>query len=520
MASQFLTLDDLSGTLRTAANPYRLGLNETPACQNFYWLDRVGGRIQRLGSRAFNDTGLATAAFQGFFRFYPSGATAQFIAAINGKIHRGSTAAEMATPLTTAMSTTSAQTYFAAYNDTVYFCNGNSTDKLMSCTKTGDLSKDVASNNAAPYLLCMWANRLWLVTDDDLVQCSDLGAPTTFGTAACWNYTVGKNDNQNITAIVGYRNYLLIFKLTHIYVVTGVGPADFSLQVLTDSVGCDSPRSIIEINDVLYFHDAAGVHTLHGLTLDYRKDGSNTPLTDPVSDIMRDISSTYGPKVACGRFKNFLKISYQDPDQTGAYNNNELLIDAKTERIMCTCPGRNVGMYVTCDGSGDAGEIYYAASDTSGKIYRQEIGTNDGQAADGTGGVAVEAYWRSRPFSPSFPFIAHLLRAFVEAYTGGSEITVKVYSGTSDVAGCVDSEAIAFTGGGREYFVEADGSEPETLEWDEDFFAEVAWDVKEYVMTNASQGASVAIEVYHKAAGYRAEVRRIALELDKGEHTL
>lgn len=504
---------DFSGGLRTAANPYSLQPNEAQRSENVYWLDTLGGLAGVLGTKNLNDTALAEETFRGFHRYYPSGGEAQFLAAINGKIYRGTTGANL-TALSTPLSSSTDEVYFITINSVVYFCNGNNSDKLMSCTGSGDLIKNVASDSSNPYLLAYWKDRMWLGLVGDWVKCSEINAYTTFGTAACWSKLIGQNDNQEMTAFYPYKQYLLVFKRSRIYYITGYSPSTFEPQLLTAAVGCDSPRSIKEVGDVLVFHDANGYHTLQGLALDYRKDGTNRPLTHAVSDKMEAIPTAQRPFVATGIHRNYLKIAYNDPSLTGSYNNNIIEIDMDTERVMCTRPNVKARMFVTCNGEGDGGEVYFCKSDTSGIIQRIEVGSKYDVLSDGTGGDAIVQRWKSRPFPlEGFPFIHDAVRMWVEGYTGGSEITVNVYR--DSMSGVIDSCSKAFVGGSGKYFVEAGQTRPDDLEWDEDFFAEVAWDIKQFVFNKNAQGSSLCFEFYHDESGYRMYVRRAAVEIKK-----
>lgn len=506
--STFGRIEDFSGGMRSARNPYGLLLNEAVEIQNAYWVDKAGAFMQRSGYRALNDTLLAAAAFQGFHRYYKSG-TGYFVAAINGKIHRGTNAAGLATPLATGLATTSGQVYFVTMNNTVYFCDGDtSTDKLMSLTDTGDLSRNVASDGSAPLLVESWQNRLVLVLANDVLSISELGAPTTHGTTAGWTQSCYPNDNDSIVAIKGYGNYLFVFKRRHIYVVSGTGPRNYRIDILSTSIGCRAPRSIIEIEGVLYFGDATGMHTAHGLTLDYRRSGKKEPLTADVSDVWNNISSSMLSYVACGAHRANLWVAYCDSTKAGAYNQRVMVFDTTTERVhsIFTMP---CAMFVTCDGGTDGGELYHASSSTTGKIYRQNIGKNDAQVSDGTGGNLVECIWKSRPLPiDSFPFYADLCRLWLEAWTGGSAITVNIYVGNETTPSFTDS--VTFT-------AEADATWGDTaaadtdLVWDTSYWADIVYQVQDYAL-GVDAARSFTIEIKHSTSDHQLVLHRLGFE--------
>lgn len=518
-----IEIDDFAGGMVSAGSKYRLARNQTLSCKNMYWLDEVGALIGMYGTQSFNNTGLETADFQGFDRLYPTGNTAVFLAAINKILYRGSTSANIAPVLDVAANLNGAtgDLYFAFHNDIAYFCYGNSTDKMCSVGRTGDWSPDVASDNSDPYLITWWNDRMWIMETGDQLKGSEIRKPTIFGTPPGFDRAIGENDNQIATAIVGYRQYLLIFKKARIYVLTGNNPYEYNVQVLSKSVGCTSPRSIVEYEDRLYFWDDNGMHTLSGLTLDYRKDGRTRPLTWAVKNIVKSISATYRPKIASGIFRNFLKIAFKDPDIAGGYNNNQIVIDLETERVCCTTPGIAASMYVTQDGTGDAGELFHASSKGDGKIYQQEIGYNYEALENGTGGTAIPSLWLSRPLPPRPGMTIHdCIKILLEGFTGGSDMTVKIYVDTA--ANPVFTGTLIFTvadGTGKK-LVEQGETSDDDLEFDTDFLAEVTWGTGAIMPIASNATCSFQIEFSHEVLGHRPELRRAVVEHSETEQDI
>ena len=518
-----IELDDFAGGMVSAGSKYRLARNQTPLCKNMYWLDEVGALIGMYGTQAFNDTGLETADFQGFDRLYPTGNTAVFLAAINGKLYRGSDSSDIAV-VQEAGSDLAASTgdmYFAFHDDTAYFCYGNSTDDMCSVTRTGDFTSQVATDSSSPYLITWWNDRMWIVETGDVLKGSEIRKPTTFGTTAGFERAIGEKDNQIITAIVGYRQYLLIFKKSRIYVLTGNNPYEYNVQILSSSVGCVAPRSIVEYGDVLYFWDDKGMHTLRGLTLDYRMNGRTRPLTWPVKNIVNSISDTYRPSIASGIFRNFLKIAYKDPDIAGAYNNNQIVIDLETEQVCGTAPGVHAAMYVTQNGTGDAGELYHASSDGNGKIYRQEIGYNHRALEDGTGGTAIASSWLSRPLPPRPGMTGHdCIKVWLEGFTGGTDMTVKVYIDLNSPAVFTGTLTFTKVAGTGKKLVELGETSSDDLAFDTDTLAEVLWGIGGVFTNTTNSTCSFQVEFSHEVAGSRPELRRAVFEYSETEQDI
>lgn len=117
---------------------------------------------------------------------------------------------------------------------------------------------------------CSHKNRLWGLADDE--RTGWFSQPFDPGTAPGWNEqnTFRVDDTPNkLTGFASYLDKLIVFTAREIYVVYGDGPSlsglgsDLSIpQLISASIGCIDPRSIVEGEDGLYFQSLRGIEML------------------------------------------------------------------------------------------------------------------------------------------------------------------------------------------------------------------------------------------------------------------
>ena len=147
-------------------------------------------------------------------------------------------------------------------------------------------------------LLASFTNRLFAVgtgTDRNTLYASDILDPGTWKTIN--SIEVGGDDGEDITAIQPYYDFrLLVFKPTRIYSVN-VTPqyseggttyvqtgADWSVQILSEAVGCVAGRTVAQVNKDIFFLANDGIRSVSRSVAD---DFSAVGL--PVSEGVRDV---------------------------------------------------------------------------------------------------------------------------------------------------------------------------------------------------------------------------------------
>lgn len=140
-------------------------------------------------------------------------------------------------------------------------------------------------------------NQLILARNRDEVIISDvLDAETYDPLLKSFRANTGSNDQ--IVALHPYaEGQVLVFCRKSIYLATAVmaadgisiDPAQSSLQLLTNEVGCSARRSIATAGIYVYFLSDSGVYRLDN-QFDLKLRGNTKPLSDPIADLMADIN--------------------------------------------------------------------------------------------------------------------------------------------------------------------------------------------------------------------------------------
>lgn len=89
---------------------------------------------------------------------------------------------------------------------------------------------------------------------------SDLSNPRYFPTVNSIPFDTGKR--EGITAMVRYRDYVVVFTKTTIHILTGKSPQDFKKTLVNDQLGCIADRSAMQMDNYIVFLSHEGVHIL------------------------------------------------------------------------------------------------------------------------------------------------------------------------------------------------------------------------------------------------------------------
>lgn len=141
------------------------------------------------------------------------------------------------------------------YNDEfLFFCNdglrrwGGTADTLTAATGPTGM------RGGAEVL-----DYIFTYVNDDTIRYTDPGAPTTWPAAN--SFQVGIGDGQVITSIVAYKDRLVIFKNSSIYVLFLTGtPVNWQLKQLSSTVGATGVYAATVAEDYIYFIGREGVY--------------------------------------------------------------------------------------------------------------------------------------------------------------------------------------------------------------------------------------------------------------------
>jgi hypothetical protein len=140
-------------------------------------------------------------------------------------------------------------------------------------------------------------NQLLIARNRDEVLISDvLDAETYDPLLKSFRANAGSNDQ--IVALHPYaEGQVLVFCRKSIYLATvvmasdgiSIDPANSSLQLLTNEVGCCARRSIATAGIYVYFLSDSGVYRLDN-QFDLKLRGNTKPLSDPIANLLNDIN--------------------------------------------------------------------------------------------------------------------------------------------------------------------------------------------------------------------------------------
>ncbi len=139
--------------------------------------------------------------------------------------------------------------------------------------------------------------------------------------------TVGQNDGQKITGIKVFKNALVVFKEDSIYQFSFGSTGAPSLQLINGAVGCISPRSIVTVENDIFFMSRRGVFTIGnepGFAFDVLR---TNELSSRVRSDIKGIDGAYIQNVAAvytsDSNKNLVIFSYTP---SGSTTNSKALI--------------------------------------------------------------------------------------------------------------------------------------------------------------------------------------------------
>jgi len=155
-------------------------------------------------------------------------------------------------------------------------------------------------------LITSFTNRLFAVgtgTNRNTLYASDILDPGTWKTIN--SIEVGGDDGEDITAIQSYYDFrLIVFKPTRIYSVD-VTPqystngstyvntgADWTVQILSDTVGCVAGRTVAQVNKDIFFLSNDGIRSVsRSVADDFSAVG--VPVSEGVKDVIARINKNF-----------------------------------------------------------------------------------------------------------------------------------------------------------------------------------------------------------------------------------
>lgn len=334
---------------------------QTPDCQNVD-LSLKGKVTTRDGSLKINATAIATATGiygAGYFK-------SKHICAALTDLYQ-LTAGEFVSFQSSL--TSNAQTYFNEWNNYVGIVNGAETPMKWSgsqVTAIGGAPTEWTS--VKPNFICDHDNRWWTLTaSSSQLHWSVLDNGENWTTTDnAGKYSFSPNDGFTGTGIVSQQGGLVVFKQQGIYKVVGKTPITFSFPSLYKTVGCIAPRTIINIDNRIFFLARyRGDYAV--MVLD--DSGKLTHISKDITTTLNTIITTNANLASAGAYKEKYVLSFPI---TGGYKTVNVNYTDGTWEI-------DSGNSASCHYN--ASDSFYGGSFTAGTVNQIGTGTADNTTA-------------------------------------------------------------------------------------------------------------------------------------------
>lgn len=207
-------------------------------------------------------------------------------------------------------------------------------------------------------------------------------------TIATGNYVdISKDDGDKITGMGKWQDSLIVFKERSTYQFTFDATGVPTVKPINIGVGCVSHRSIVNVENDLFFLSRKGVYVL-GNEPNYMNTIRTNELSGRVSSEIAIITPSNLEE--CSAVYYDYKYMLSIPQGGTTYNNTVLVYD---RRYTCWSKwdGIRPNSFAVYVDPNNAEHVYFA-DDNSGTIWEMFVGLNDG-------GTAVSAQWTSKAFT-------------------------------------------------------------------------------------------------------------------------
>lgn len=310
----------------------------------------------------------------------------------------------------------------------LYTGNGTEVMREWNGTTWGD-----TTNGTKGYYPTYYNSRIW-VKDEENEDMLNFSGQFTFdnkvagdklgdfsdATSGWIRFKAGSG--AKINGLVTFKNALYVFLSDSIYRVSPSGGtvADtFTVELITNSVGCVSHRSIRQVEEDVYFAADDGVYSL-GDVANYTA-VRTTNKSGKVQRIFDNLGATQ-KSTLCGTYFNFKYYLFYT--LSGTTNNACMVYDIRYKAWQDWRNIRGVDSKVIT--LGNARRMFFIQG--SGEVQEMGVGTTD----DGT---KINSYWKSKSFDEQIPDVMKFYfdTSFLFGTLNGS-VTVSVIFDDTQVA--------------------------------------------------------------------------------------
>ncbi len=384
-----VNLTNFKGGLNNRDADNKIADNEAREIKNFDIVSD-GSLKKRAGSLKYNSSEIAGSnPVHSLYRYYQSVAASKEFLSISGStLYKGNDGTGVWSSVGSVTASTPAT--FLTWKDIAYLANGTVFNQYNGTT----MSVVSGSPKIGRYL-ALRKDRIYIAgipAEPNTLYFSDVDDATS--------WTIGSNfiqiredDGDIITGILSLREQLIIYKRNSIWSLHGftndpsAGTAFFLTQI-AEGVGCVSPQSLVEFNNIHYFLHRTGVYAFDGAN-SVKISGKIDPIIDGTAstDALRQ---DYMDVTVGTIHKEKYWLSYTA--LTELANKRVMVFDTRPDFNGWTLYHEplNIASFNNWGGGNDVGELYGGDSE-DGFVRQLDTGTDDD-------GSDIEAFYKSKFF--------------------------------------------------------------------------------------------------------------------------
>ncbi|MDI6788027.1 MAG: hypothetical protein QME51_06625 [Planctomycetota bacterium] len=364
---------NLTAGLATKIGRWLIGDNQVFQCQD---ADTTKGGIRKQsGTSKLTATAIGATPVKTIYRVYQNNAgnTRIFLAASGTQLWKYNTGTSAFDSIKTGL-TNNLRWSMVWWNGNVYMTNGTDAEQKYDLTTVSAMT--------GPAVKCkeffVWNDRMW--------ACGEATNPnrvyfSAFSNAESWGSTdyLAVPENSVNGKAVGFGTItgrLAVFCEDSISLIYGTDLYSFIVRTTEKKVGCVAPKTIKNLNGLLFFLGRDGVYAYNGVRA--------IKVSKIIQTTIDDINTTYIQNAVAEVQGDKYVLSYTSTAAGGTTNNRTLILDtsageALVEDIYGSWQGPlTVGFdsFSVWDGAGDANELYGGSAASDGFVYKMFTGTD------------------------------------------------------------------------------------------------------------------------------------------------
>jgi hypothetical protein len=247
--------------------------------------------------------------------------------------------------------------------------------------------------------------------------------------------TLLPGSGQEITGMITFKNQLYIFLRTSIYrIATTSTVNEFTVQLVTNAIGCVSHRSICQVGEDVFFAADDGVYSL-GDVANYTE-VRTTNKSARVEQLFVAMTSANKGKLVAKYHKFKYHLFYTI---SGTSNDSCLVYDTRygAWQDWRNMAGNSATLFTDSTNETDL----YFGHPTNGKVYKMYVGTTDD-------GLAISSSWTSKSFDEDlFDVIKKYLLTTWNLGALSGEVNLTVIFNDTEIASSITLSQKNPTGG-------------------------------------------------------------------------